>query len=58
MGIYRPQYQPDVTNTPKEAAVLQDFAHLLEASGSVVHILDEIERVKFRKNFWCVVRNS
>ena len=55
VGIYRPRYQPDVRNNPKEIAVLQDFARLLQASDTVVGILDEIQRVKFRKNFWWVV---
>jgi hypothetical protein len=58
MGMYRPTYQADVTNSPKEAAVLQEFAQLLETTNSEVHILDEMQRVKFRKNFWWVIRDA
>ncbi|KAF8585673.1 6-phosphogluconate dehydrogenase C-terminal domain-like protein [Ramaria rubella] len=52
IGIYREEYASDVTNTAQETAILQDFSHVLEASGSPVRILDEVQRIKFRKNFW------
>lgn len=54
IGMYRPVYPPNVTNTPEETAILRDFANLLEASDSEVLVLDEIQRVKFRKNIWWV----
>lgn len=51
-GFYRPSYSPDVKNSPEEAAILEDFKKLFEGSTSSLTLLDEVQRVKFRKNFW------
>lgn len=52
IGMYRPSYSPNVTNTPEEAEVLQGFADFLESSDSPVSVFDEVQRIKFKKNFW------
>jgi len=51
-GIYRPHYTGNIKNTPEEATTLEHFASLFKGTNSVLHIVDEIQRVKFKKNFW------
>jgi len=54
-GIYRPSFSPDVKNTPEELTILQEFTSLFEGTTSLVTIMDEVQRVKFRKNFWYIL---
>jgi 2-dehydropantoate 2-reductase len=42
------------TNTPTEAALLEDIGKILSAGGSTITIVPEIQRKKFSKNFWNV----
>ncbi|KIJ37084.1 hypothetical protein M422DRAFT_69495 [Sphaerobolus stellatus SS14] len=51
-GIYRPSFSPDVKNSPEEALILQEFAALFKGTDNKVTVLDEVQRVKFKKNFW------
>jgi len=55
LGVYRHQDYRTTTNTQEEGALLQDLANLLEAGGSTVGVVPEIQRAKFTKNFWNVV---
>jgi 2-dehydropantoate 2-reductase len=41
-------------NSPDEAAILKDIGSILEAGGSTITIVPEIQRMKFAKNFWNV----
>lgn len=41
-------------NTPEESTLLQDFGSILEAGGTTLTIVPEIQRMKFTKNFWNV----
>jgi 2-dehydropantoate 2-reductase len=41
-------------NSPGEAAILKDIGSILEAGGSTITIVPEIQRMKFAKNFWNV----
>ncbi|KAF8513575.1 ketopantoate reductase PanE/ApbA C terminal-domain-containing protein [Hysterangium stoloniferum] len=52
IGIYRPEYSPRVQNSVEEAIVLQEFANLFEGTTSPITIYDEVQRIKFKKNFW------
>ena len=42
-------------NTPEELGLLQDFGSILEAGGTALTIVPEIQRMKFEKNIWNVV---
>jgi 2-dehydropantoate 2-reductase len=42
-------------NTPEESALVQDFGSILEAGGTALTIVPEIQRMKFVKNIWNVV---
>jgi len=52
IGVYRPKYSPSVQNSAEEAVVLQEFSNLFEGAISPITIYDEVQRIKFRKNFW------
>ncbi|GJJ14611.1 hypothetical protein Clacol_008877 [Clathrus columnatus] len=52
IGMYRPTFPPDVVNSPEETKILEDFSDLLKGFDSPVRIVDEIQRIKFEKNFW------
>ncbi|PPQ77923.1 hypothetical protein CVT25_015398 [Psilocybe cyanescens] len=54
LGVYRYEDRTTTINTAEEAALLDGIGHILEAGGSTISILPEIQRVKFRKNFWNV----
>jgi 2-dehydropantoate 2-reductase len=41
-------------NAPEESVLLQDFGSILEAGGTTVTIVPEIQRMKFEKNIWNV----
>jgi hypothetical protein len=45
-------------NSPREAAILEDLGSILEAGGSTITIVPEIQRKKFSKNFWNVAFSS
>ncbi|CAL1713237.1 unnamed protein product [Somion occarium] len=54
MGICRST--PNVVaNTPEEIAILTQFGDILQAGGTDLSIVPEIQRIKFEKNIWnCV----
>ncbi|KAJ8521493.1 hypothetical protein ONZ45_g1798 [Pleurotus djamor] len=54
LGVYRHGDYTTMQNTTEEAAVLSDLGSILEAGGTTVTIVPEIQRVKFLKNFWNV----
>jgi len=58
LGIYRHNDNATTINTPEQAVLLEDFAGMLEAGGSTVEVVGEIQRVKFRKNIWNVAFSS
>ena len=45
-------------NTPEESELLQDFGSILEAGGTTLTIVPEIQRMKFAKNIWNVAFGS
>ncbi|KDR77133.1 hypothetical protein GALMADRAFT_120230 [Galerina marginata CBS 339.88] len=58
LGVYRHQDRTTTVNSHEEAALLNDFGHILETGGSTITILPEIQRMKFNKNFWNVAFSS
>lgn len=55
LGIYRETFD-QLENTPEEEVILSGFGDILSAGGTEVHIVPEIQRVKFEKNMWnCVL---
>ncbi|KAA1474388.1 6-phosphogluconate dehydrogenase C-terminal domain-like protein [Dentipellis sp. KUC8613] len=58
MGVYRHDDFTTASNSESEGSLLNDFGGLLEAGGSTVTIVPEIQRVKFAKNFWNVAFSS
>ena len=55
LGVYRHMDRTTEVNTPEESALLQDFGAILEAGGTTLTIVPEIQRMKFAKNIWNVV---
>src|ERR1700733_11954578 len=45
-------------NSPSEAAILGEIGGILEAGGSTITVVSEIQRKKFAKNFWNVAFSS
>ncbi|KAG6907598.1 hypothetical protein DXG01_008216 [Tephrocybe rancida] len=58
IGMYRHNDFTTDTNTPTEAAILEDLSTILTAGGSEVQVVPEVQRKKFSKNFWNVVFSS
>ncbi|KAG6856710.1 hypothetical protein H0H87_001499 [Tephrocybe sp. NHM501043] len=58
IGIYRHNDFTTETNTPAEAAVLEDISAILTAGGGDISICAEVQRKKFSKNFWNVAFSS
>ncbi|KAG6876980.1 hypothetical protein C0992_011163 [Termitomyces sp. T32_za158] len=58
IGVYRHNDFTTVTNTPAEAALLEDLKDILTAGGTSVTIASEVQRQKFSKNFWNVAFSS
>ncbi|CAA7266205.1 unnamed protein product [Cyclocybe aegerita] len=54
LGAYRHNDFTTTVNSPQETALLNDLGKILEAGGSTVLIVPEIQRMKFAKNFWNV----
>ena len=52
MGLYKHGNFADVSQTPEEVNLLNDFGGMLVAGGSEVTLVPEIQRHRFRKNFW------
>ena len=52
MGMYRPGNFTDTTYRPGELETLEDFGNILRTGGAEVTHVPEIQRVKFKKNFW------
>lgn len=57
LGMYRQEYTV-TTNTPSEMAILTEFHDMLEKGGSTVTIVPDIQRMKFKKNFWNISFSS
>jgi 2-dehydropantoate 2-reductase len=55
LGVYRHKDRTTQMNTPEELTLLQDFGSILEAGGTTLTIVPEIQRMKFAKNIWNVV---
>lgn len=55
LGVYRHMDHTTEVNTPEESALLQAFGTILEAGGTTLTIVPEIQRMKFAKNIWNVV---
>ncbi|KAJ8521492.1 hypothetical protein ONZ45_g1799 [Pleurotus djamor] len=51
LGVYRHGNHTTTQNTEEEATVLSNLGSILEAGGTTVTIVPEIQRVKFLKNF-------
>ena len=54
LGVYRHMDRTTEVNTPEESALLHDFGSILEAGGTTLTIVPEIQRMKFAKNIWNV----
>jgi len=52
LGIYRAPADKRKTNNDIEAAILGDFAAILRDGKGVVTVVDDIQSVKFAKNYW------
>jgi len=58
LGVYRHMNRTTEVNTPEESELLQDFGSILEAGGTTLTIVPEIQRMKFAKNIWNVAFGS
>ena len=54
LGVYRHMDRTTEVNTPEESTLLHDFGSILEAGGTTLTIVPEIQRMKFAKNIWNV----
>jgi 2-dehydropantoate 2-reductase len=52
LGIYRPPADHRKTNNDVETAILTDFADILRDGKGVVTVVDDIQSVKYAKNYW------
>jgi ketopantoate reductase len=50
LGVYRHEDFTTTENSPAEATLLKDISDILEAGGSTVSVVPEIQRHKFHKN--------
>lgn len=51
-GLYKPGNYTSEEQTDEEKALLNDFARMLKTGGSEVLAVPEIQRYRYRKNFW------
>jgi len=58
MGWYRHKKFSPVESTPEESNKIAELARIIEAGGGQVTVVPEIQRMKFRKNFWNVAYSS
>ncbi|KAH0831189.1 hypothetical protein J3R83DRAFT_13767 [Lanmaoa asiatica] len=58
IGIYRHGDHLTTSNTEAEFAILRDFGDMLEAGGTELTIVPEIQRHKFAKTFWNIAFSS
>jgi len=58
LGVYRHNDIFTTVNTPEEEALLTDFGGMIQDGGSTVTVVGEIQRIKFKKNFWNVAFSS
>ncbi|OCB89458.1 6-phosphogluconate dehydrogenase C-terminal domain-like protein [Sanghuangporus baumii] len=58
MGLYKHGNFTNVSQTPEEIELLNDFGGMLIAGGSEVTLVPEIQRHRFRKNFWNLAFSS
>lgn len=56
--MYRHRNHLTTSNTEEEFAILRDFGDMLEAGGTELTIVPEIQRHKFAKTFWNIVFSS
>jgi hypothetical protein len=52
LGIYRTTPDKRKTNDDIETTILNDFAKTLRDGGADVTVVDEIQSVKYAKNYW------
>ncbi|THH07907.1 hypothetical protein EW145_g3063 [Phellinidium pouzarii] len=52
VGLYKPGNYTDESQTTEEVALLEDVGKMLKAGGSEVMLVPEIQRHRFKKNFW------
>jgi hypothetical protein len=52
LGIYRPPGDHRRTNSEAESAIDDDFANILRAGKAEVTVVDDIQSVKYAKNYW------
>ncbi|KAK7053047.1 hypothetical protein VNI00_004368 [Paramarasmius palmivorus] len=50
IGVYRPDDLMTIQNSPEESVILNDLKTLLEAGGTGIDIVPEIQREKLKKN--------
>lgn len=58
LGMYRHGDCLTTSNTEEESAILRDFGGMLEAGGTELTIVPEIQRHKFAKTFWNIAFSS
>ncbi|KAF9242314.1 ketopantoate reductase PanE/ApbA-domain-containing protein [Melanogaster broomeanus] len=58
LGMYRHGDHLTTSNTAEESAIVDDFGAMLEAGGTEVLLVPEIQRYKFAKTFWNIVFSS
>lgn len=51
-GLYKPGNYVDTSQSDEEVALLKDIGGLLKDGGSDVTLVPEIQRSRFKKNFW------
>lgn len=56
--MYRHGDHLTTANTEEESAILRDFGSILEAGGTELTIVPEIQRHKFAKTFWNIAFSS
>jgi 2-dehydropantoate 2-reductase len=52
LGIYRPSANNRKINNDAETAILDDFAGILRDGKGAVTVVDDIQSVKYAKNYW------
>ncbi|KAI5117609.1 hypothetical protein M0805_006722 [Coniferiporia weirii] len=58
IGLYKPGNYTDESQTPEEVSLLEDIGSLLKAGGSDITLVPEIQRHRFKKNFWNICFSS
>lgn len=58
MGWYRHNIYIPIKNTPEEDTWINELATIVQRGGGLVDVVQEIQRQKFRKNFWNIAFSS